>query len=231
MPSSNPAALTILATETSAGVSENFVANGLAGLCRFEYRGVNCHRKHFHSPAQNDKTPFEAVSFVGRRNKRAVQKKSIQRDGFPRTGDWKKPVFPLSEWFRDFWHGRRRQGKWCLSSGGGPDVFRQIWGTLRDPLFLTPIGFFPFPRRTGLGSGLKILAGRAISVRTALVCPGGVEGKGPLESVSFTRCTSASDIKGLAIVATTFGQRSAVAIISGTWPDIITMGIRAVASF
>src|SRR2546423_11988429 len=94
------------------------------------------------------------------------------------------------------------------ATGGGvtrAGCFSTISLAAPDPFFFT--GFFPFPWR-----------GRALG------------GNGALPSVSLTSLTSASDMNGLAIVATMFGYFRAAAVISETWPDIITIGIRAVGS-
>src|SRR5436190_212869 len=125
--------------------------------------------------------------------------------------------------------GAGESGVWIIGAEAALIDFsgRSIAVLFDDALFLT--GFFSVPWRTGLGSGLAP-AGRSISLEVTLSAPSEAEAETSLASVSFTSRTSASDIKGLAIVAATLGQRSAVAIISGTWPDIITTGIRAVAS-
>src|SRR2546421_230769 len=86
--------------------------------------------------------------------------------------------------------------------GGGAMIASGSFPALA-PFFLA--GFLPFPCRTGAWRG-----------------------SGPFANVSFTRATSASDIKGFSIVATTFLYFRAVAAISATWPDIITIGTRAV---
>ena len=99
--------------------------------------------------------------------------------------------------------------------------------TSRGTVFFT--GFLPFPFRGRFGSGATIAAS-SIAGAAAVSFAAGRE-SGPFASVSCTSAISASDMKGFAMVATTFRYRSAVAIISGTWPDIITTGIRAVASF
>ena len=71
------------------------------------------------------------------------------------------------------------------------------------------------------------LLARAISFSLGNV---GFSRNGPSFNVCCTSATSASDMNGLAIVATTFGNLLATAVISCTWPDIMMMGTRAVLS-
>src|SRR2546423_10695715 len=95
------------------------------------------------------------------------------------------------------------------TGGGGGGGRTTAAGSLTAlaPFFFA--GCFPFPWRTG----------------------GASAGTSPFANVSFTSATSASDMNGFSIVATTFLYFRAVAAISPTCPDIITTGTRDVASF
>ena len=118
--------------------------------------------------------------------------------------------------------GERGGGK-----GGGESVVRCDRGCSVRNADTGSAGFSIGPASTDTGAG----------VVTAAVFPFLAVGdfarrnSGLVFSVCCTTATSASDKKGFSIVATIFSSTAAVRVISGTWPDIIRIGMCAVRSF